>query len=168
MVKKKFPIKIIFVILIYAIAVSCAKKNNDLSRLLLEQSNELTLANGRELSGLVTAVAEDNFNQKKETSVEYEQLSKLYSEFVSLKENIKKANRLEMTKIIIKQNIKFKNDNAFKLKYFKFRPVTIDEYNQLDDDVFKSFVESKIMQFYVLSGAIIFKRHWRIMNPHVI
>lgn len=163
-VKKKFPNNIL-VLLMFVVTTSCANKDNNISRtLLLEQSNELTLANGRELSGLLCEVAEDNWNKNRKTSVEYEQLSKLYSEFENFKEKVKNANRSEMTKIISEQNIKFKDDNAFKLKYFKFKPLNTADYNQLDDEIFKAYTESKISRFYVCSGVIISINHSRIMN----
>ena len=159
----------IFLIFISSILFSC--KQNDCSfteRLLKEQSKELTLATGRQLYELIGTVNKDNVDQKKETSSEYEQLKKLVDEFENFKAEVKKADKKEMINIINQQNVKFSSDEAFTRKFFKFTPFNIKNYNKLDDALFKYYAESKISEFYVLSGAIIFKRHWRKQNPGII
>ncbi|MGK4568172.1 hypothetical protein [Flavobacterium sp. 3HN19-14] len=150
---KRFSL-FIFTLLIF---ISCQKKEPSLSRnLLLEQSKDLTLANHREISGLLSKIAEENLEEKKQTSPEYEQILKLYDEFGKFELNIQNAERAEIVDMIDLQNIRFKNDEAFKAKYFKFKPMKVEEFNQLDDEVFKFYALSKITRFYVDAAGYIF------------
>ncbi len=150
----KHVLKYLLVLLIFS---ACRKEDNSLTNtLLLEQSKELILANQRELSSLMSAIAEINLNEKKATSVEYEKISNLYDELKKFNLSIQNANRIEVIELINIQNAKFKNDKIFKVPVFKFQPVKVEELDQLNDEILKIYAASKISRFYVDSAGYIF------------
>ncbi|WP_163394781.1 hypothetical protein [Flavobacterium limi] len=141
--------------LVIILFISCEKRNNNLSRtLLLEQSEKLITANQRDLNGLLSQIAKENLDQKKGTSVEYQKISKLYNELEKIEFDIKKSNRKQFEEIVSQQNIKFKDDYAFKSKFLT--PIKVEDLQQLDDEVFKFYVVSKISEFYLYSAGDIF------------
>lgn len=154
---KKTTTIIFLAVLAMLFFISCEKKADALSRtLLIEQSKQLSMAYQRELSGLMSKIAEENLNEKRATSKEYNQIFKLYNELEKFDFNLKNANRTKVIKMIIEQNNKFKNDNAFKHKYRQFIPVKPEALKQLDDEVFKFYTLSKISEFYLHSAGTIF------------
>ncbi len=156
--KNLFSIKFIsLLIIILLVNSACQKKENNLSNtLLLEQSKQLTLANKRELQGLLSSIWSINLSEKKQTSIETQKIENLFKEFEEFELKIQKVDRKKAIELINQQNAKFKNDIVFNIPGFIFKPLVVEELNELNDEVFKFYAVSKISNFYLNSAGYIF------------
>ncbi|MFC4817514.1 hypothetical protein [Flavobacterium sp. GCM10023249] len=144
-------------LLIVLVNFACQKQENHHSNtLLLEQSKELTIANKRELHHLLSSIWSINVREKKQTSIETQKIENLYTEFENFELKIQKSDRKKAIELINQQNAKFKNDSVYNIPGFIFKPIVIEELNELNDDVFKSYSISKISNFYLVSAGYIF------------
>lgn len=149
------------IILLFVISIffSCNKVKRDVisDKLIIEQSEDLTLAFGRELYTMMSEVQSAQMRgcELKDEARESEALFLDYQAFL---EKMNKASRDQISEIVKAESKKLQARTAYKMKYYKFKQVDIDGLEALSDKAFNSYVKSKIAEkYWECTGTIMFR-----------
>jgi hypothetical protein len=135
---------------------SC-KHDNISDKLIIEQSEDLTLAFGRELWGMQSEVQVAQIRGC-EINDEAKESESLIADYQTFLEKMEKASRTEISEIIKIESKKLKQRTAYRMNYFKFKQININGLEGLSDKAFKCYAKSRIAEkYWECTGTVMFR-----------